>query len=311
MPRPLRVLGNPGALAPAVLCHDEQVCVVGRDIDLDHLVTAAELHAGDAGGGPAHRTDVALVKVDRLAETRDHQDVVISVGEPDADQLVALAHLQGDDPVGLERGVVLEELGLLDDAVLGREDEVLRLLVVARRDHGADELVLAERQQVHDRAALGLARAERQLVHLEPVDLADAREEQDEVVRGGDEEVLDVVVVLHVHPHYADPATPLLAGTVAADDPDDLIFWMVQEPAPTRQATPTRRDGRRAASCAGPGLFWFSVALKDRQTWSSRTNASPAAATEPSAAAGLDHVMGPPLCSGLSALSTALESSIP
>ena len=166
---------------------------------------------GDARGGAAHRAHVALVEADRLAEPRDHQDVVVAVGEPDADQLVALAHLQRDDPVGLERRVVLEELRLLDHALLRREDEVLRLLVVARRDHGADELVLAERQQVDDRAALRLARAERQLVHLEPVDLADAREEEDVVVRRGDEEVLDVVVVLHVHPHHADAAAALLA----------------------------------------------------------------------------------------------------
>ena len=47
---------------------------------------------------------------------------------------------------------------------------------------------------------------ERQLVHLEPVDLPDGGEEEDVVVRGGDEEVLDVVVLLHLHPHHADAA---------------------------------------------------------------------------------------------------------
>ena len=67
------------------------------------------------------------------------------------------------------------ELRLLDDAVLGRAEQVLGLVEVARLDHGAHLLALAERQQVDDRAALRLARAERQLVHLEPVDLADAR----------------------------------------------------------------------------------------------------------------------------------------
>ena len=127
------------------------------------------------------------------------------------DELVALAHLDRDDPVGLERRVVRGELRLLDDAVLRREDEVLGLLEVARLDHGAHLLVLAERQQVDDRAALRLARAERQLVHLQPVDLADGREEEDVVVRRGDEEVLDVVLVLQLHPHHADAAAALLA----------------------------------------------------------------------------------------------------
>src|SRR4051812_45318925 len=104
---------------------------------------------------------------DRLALARDHEDVVLARRVPNADELVALAHLDRDDPVGLERRVVRSKLGLLDDAVLRREDEVLRLLEVARLDDGTHLLVLPERQKVDDRATLGLARAERQLVHLE------------------------------------------------------------------------------------------------------------------------------------------------
>ncbi len=68
-----------------------------------------------------------------------------------------------------------------------------------------------EREQIDDRAALGLARAERQLVHLQPVDLPARREEEDVVVRRGHEQVLDVVLVLQVHPHHADATPPLLA----------------------------------------------------------------------------------------------------
>ena len=128
----------------------------------------------------------------------------------DGDELVVVAHLDRDDPVGLERGVVRGKLRLLDDPVLRREHEVLRLLEVARLDHGAHLLVLAEREQVLDRPPLRLARAERELVHLQPVDLADVREEEDVVVRRGDEQVLDVVVVLQLHPHHADAAAALL-----------------------------------------------------------------------------------------------------
>ena len=70
-------------------------------------------------------------------------------------------------------------------------------------------------------------------MHLEPVHLADAREEQDVVVRRGDEEVLDVVVVLHVHPHDADPAAALLAigrdresfDVAGAGDRDDHVLF--------------------------------------------------------------------------------------
>ena len=99
---------------------------------------------------------------------------------------------------------------------------MLRLPEVARLHDRAHRLALAERQQVHDRAALGLARAERQLVHLQAVDLADVREEEDIVVRRGDEEVLDVVVLLQVHAHHALAAPPLLA--VSRDrEPLDVV----------------------------------------------------------------------------------------
>src|ERR671935_197683 len=136
----------------------------------------------------------------RLGDERDARD-----------ELVALSHLDGDDPVRPERGVVGGELGLLDDAVLRRKHEILGLLEVARLDHGPDLLALGERQQVDDRATLRLARPERKLVHLQAVDLTDGGEEEQVVVGGGDEEVLDVVVLLEVHAHHALTAAPLLA----------------------------------------------------------------------------------------------------
>src|SRR5918911_1076938 len=83
----------------------------------------------------------------------------------------AVARVDRDDPVRLERRVVLGEARLLDDPLLRREDQVLRLLEVPRLDDRAHLLVLPEREQVDDRASLRLARPERQLVHLQPVDL--------------------------------------------------------------------------------------------------------------------------------------------
>ena len=151
------------------------------------------------------------MEANRLAHPRHHEDVVRVAGEADADELVVLAQLDRDDPVRLERRVVGAELGLLDDALARRADEVLGLLEVARGDDGLDVLVLPEREEIDDRAALRLPRAERELVHLQPVDLPHGREEEDVVVRRGDEEVLDVVLVLHVHAHDADPAATLLA----------------------------------------------------------------------------------------------------
>jgi hypothetical protein len=129
----------------------------------------------------------------------------------DVDELVVLAQLDRDDSVRPERRVVVRKRALLDDPVLGRQRQVLGLPEVARLDRCADLLLLREGQEIHDRASLRLARAQRQLVHLQAVDLADGREKQDVVVRGGDDQVLDVVVLLEVHAHHADPAAPLLA----------------------------------------------------------------------------------------------------
>ena len=212
VPRPLtRVVAHPRALAVAVLRDDEEVRLVVGDVDLDHLVVSAQLHAGDTGRVAAHRTHLLAVEANRLAHPRHHQHVVAFAREPHADELVVLAELDRDDPVGLERRVVRGELRLLDHPLPRREHEVLRLREVARGDDRLHVLVLPERQQVHDRSALRLPRAERELVHLEPVHLSHGREEQDVVVGGRDEQMLDVVLVLQVHPHHADAASPLLA----------------------------------------------------------------------------------------------------
>ena len=53
-----------------------------------------------------------------------------------------------------------------------------------------------ERQQVHDRLAARAAPGLRQLVDLQPVQLAAAREAQQRVVRVGDEQLVDEILVL-------------------------------------------------------------------------------------------------------------------
>src|ERR671916_412955 len=46
---------------------------------------------------------------------RHHQDLVPLVAPPHGDQLVVVADVDRDDPVGLDRRVVERELGFLDD----------------------------------------------------------------------------------------------------------------------------------------------------------------------------------------------------
>ena len=206
------VLVDRRALAVAVLGHDEQVLAGARDVHREHEVALArDVHAAHAAGAAAHRPGVALAEADGEAGMRDHQDLVVRVDPADRDELVVLADVDRDDPVGLDRRVVERELGLLDDAVAGPERQVRRLGEVARREHGLDALVLAQRQHVAEVAALRRAAGLRQVVDLRAVDLAAVREEQQVVVRRAHEEVLDVVVVLEVHAGDADPAAALLA----------------------------------------------------------------------------------------------------
>src|SRR3712207_2465202 len=109
---------------------------------------------------------------------------------------------------------------LFRSALLRREHEVLALVEVARRLHGLDALVLAQRQHVAEEAALRRARRLRQLVDLRAVDLAAVGEEQEVVVARAHEEVLDVVALLHVHPGHAAAAAVLRAVRVQREPLD-------------------------------------------------------------------------------------------
>ena len=55
------------------------------------------------------------------------------------------------------------------------------------------------RDRIDDRRALGLAAAKRNLVHLLAIYLALAREEEHVIMRRGDEELLDEVILLELH----------------------------------------------------------------------------------------------------------------
>ena len=75
-------------------------------------------------------------------------------------------------------------------------------------------LALREGEHVGDVPALRRAAHARELVDLEPVDLALVGEEEHVVVRRRDEEVVDVVALFELHPGDAHPAAALLAERV-------------------------------------------------------------------------------------------------
>ena len=128
--------------------------------------------------------------------------------------------------------VVVGQAGLLHQAALRGEHQVLGLGVVADVEHLGDLLARLERQQVGDVLALGVAAALGQLVRLGAVDAAEVGEEQQPVVRRRDEEVVDEVVLAQLRAAHALAAAPLRPvvvrpgplGVAAAGDGDDHLL---------------------------------------------------------------------------------------
>ena len=68
--------------------------------------------------------------------------------------------------------------------------------LTGQRQHDGDFFARLQREHVDDRPAARVARALRHLPDLEPIDPAAVAEAQDPVVRVGDEQLIDPVVVL-------------------------------------------------------------------------------------------------------------------
>ena len=134
------------------------------------------------------------------AQLRHENDVILSIAQCGTDQLVGVlavfvGHETHCDQAALTRGIVFGERGLLDLAGTSGEHQVLGHFVVRNRQHGLDRLVRAELQQVGHMLSLGIARSLRQLVSLQTVHASLVGEEQQPVVRAGEEEVVDHVVL--------------------------------------------------------------------------------------------------------------------
>ncbi len=93
----------------------------------------------------------------------------------------------------------------------GGHENVAAFLELADGQHRRDALAVVERQQVDDGLAARAAARLRQLVDLEPVELPAVREAEQRVVRVGDEQLLDEILVLHRGGRLAAPAAALRA----------------------------------------------------------------------------------------------------
>ncbi len=80
--------------------------------------------------------------------------------------------------------------------------------------HRINPLVFFQRQQVHDRLAPADVARLGQLVHLQPVNLAATGKTQQHIVRIGDEQALDEILILDLGRRLARSASSLCLVTV-------------------------------------------------------------------------------------------------
>ncbi len=157
---------------------------------------------------------------------------LVAVGDVDLDEDVVIRNVDGVDAVAARIGEC-RQLGLLDDAVAGGHDDEFAFLETAHRQEGADLFAFGKFDHVDDRFALGEFAADRDLVDFDPVGFALGREEENVVVRRGDEQMLDEVFFLDIDALHAAAAAILFAvggGREALDvalmaDGDDHVLF--------------------------------------------------------------------------------------
>src|SRR5262245_25436547 len=189
---------------------------VAQDRHGDDVVALLQLDAAYADRGAAREhAHVVDREADGLAAGRRQQHVVVLGAGLNGDEPVALLQLHRHLAVGLH----LDEVGELvpaDRAFVGGEHHghlVPPLLVLGQRHEGGDGLALLQRQQIHQRLAARLRRAQRQAVDLELVGDARGGEEQHRRVGVHYEQLGDEILVPRRHSGTALAAAAL--GAIA------------------------------------------------------------------------------------------------
>ena len=203
------VIGGIGALAVAVLGDGENIVPLFENEHIDDGVALREVDGAHAHRIAPHRADVLFGEADTLAGTRGDDDLVRACRELYGDELVALGNFNGDlaaahDAVELARG------GLFDETVLGRHHKIPRA-VFRNGQNGGDLLARVELDDIDDRPSARGAVRLGDLIPLDGVHLAEVGEEQDIVMRGAYEHLLDEVVLLRAMPRDAHAAAILRA----------------------------------------------------------------------------------------------------
>src|SRR5690606_17732561 len=172
------------ALGVTSVSCDKYIHTVANHFHRQQFIVFGEAHPDHSGCRPAHGTERLVVGVepDGLCLLAHQQQVVPWADERSTDELVVVLEVDRNDAAAAV-GVELRQCRLLDKALLGREDEIRRHVVVRDLDHLSDVLVRLERQQVGYVLAPRYPVRLGKLVRLRAVYPALVSEEQDPVVR--------------------------------------------------------------------------------------------------------------------------------
>ena len=195
-------------LAVTVGACREYEAVLARNDERDHPVAPPQADASHTARRAPHGPHIGFLESRGLSRTRGEQHVAMPVGDGGAHQGVALFQNQGDQPARPRTGE-MRQLGLLDGSIGRRHEHEVAVVVFPHREQRRHPLVGPKGQQVHQRAALGVAVAAGNHEHPQPVDLAHVGEAQQRVVAVGDEQVLHEILVAHRGRDLAAPAPPL------------------------------------------------------------------------------------------------------
>src|SRR6267378_663222 len=183
-------------------------------VHADDVVVFVQVHAVHAAGVAAHRTHFRFAEQNRLPFVAGQENHLLAVSELRADELVLAVQGDGDDARRARVGE-FRQRGLLYRAALrGHEDELIRILEIARRDERGELLVFLEFNETRNGFAAGGRRRFRQFIDLQPVDAALRGEQQDVAVRRGDEQILDEIFFLRLRADAALAAARLVAVRV-------------------------------------------------------------------------------------------------
>src|SRR5690606_446877 len=197
-----------GTLAVPVLAHREDLPAFLRDDHVDDLVPGLQANTAYTTRRPAHLPHVGLAEAHGLTRAGIQDDVAGAVGDGGLDEFVAFIEFYGAQAdaalvaVGGQRGLFHGAVGR------GKEDELV-FLVLADRQQAIDTFAFFQGQDVDDGFATRRPAGKRNLVDLEPVNLAEAGETQQGVVAARHQQVLDVVFVLDGGGGLAHTATAL------------------------------------------------------------------------------------------------------